>query len=160
MLVRLCIHLDAYLVMCYGLWSDLANYVCWFEYDMECGMAGTSFWLRTLVSELYYSGLLCIYMFPFMWVIYERLQIVCGRLITDVSGSLIIHFECEQVILLLISLWPPTLWTGSPDYVGLTTQNGDTCLRVNYILLHLVSFGIMLYVLSCHYLYRCSYDLT
>ena len=54
---------------------------------------------RSFIIQVYYA-----YMFPFMWVIYERLQIICGRLITDVSGSLIIRFECEQVILILIGL--------------------------------------------------------
>ena len=92
---------------------------------------------RSFIIQVYYS-----YMFPFMWVIYERLQIVYGRLITNMSGSLIIRFKCECVILILIGLWPPMLWTGSPDYVGLTIQNGDTCLRVNYILLPLVCFWL------------------
>ena len=54
---------------------------------------------RSFIIQVYYA-----YMFPFMWVIYERLQIVCGRLITDVSGSLIIRFEYEQLILILIGL--------------------------------------------------------
>ena len=110
---------------------------------------------RSFIIQVYYA-----YMFPFMWVIYERLQIVCGQLITDVSGSLIIRFECEQVILILIGLWPPTLWTGSPDYVGLTTQNGDTCLRVNYILLLLVSFGLCYTFFLVMTFIIVSYDLT
>lgn len=54
---------------------------------------------RSFINQVYYA-----YMFLFMWVIYERLQIVCRWLITDVSGSLIIRFECEQVILVLIGL--------------------------------------------------------
>lgn len=90
------------------------------------------FLCRSFIIQVYYA-----YMFMFMWVIYGRLQL-------DIWT---VDHRCDR-----ITYNPLWMWTGYPDlflirsvydhrrygralpiYLGLTTQNGDTCLRVNHI---------------------------
>ena len=87
-----------------------------FEYDIKCETTSTSFWLKIMVSEHYWSGILWIYIYVFMWVIYKRLQIdiwTVDHLCDRITYNPFWIWTCYPDI--LIGLVPPTLWTSFPD---------------------------------------------
>ena len=105
---------------------------------------------------------LCVYVGHFM----DDCRSIYGRLITDVTGSLIIRFDYGQVILILFwSVYDHRRYGRAfPIYLGLTTHNGDTCHRV-ILYCSFVPFGFMSYIryhyYTCHFFYyyhTCLYS--
>ena len=141
-----------------GLWLSFDIRVCiykWlFEYDMKCGMANTLFWLMIFVSEHYQSGLLWIYVYVFMWVIYGRLQI-------DIWT---VDHRCDRITynplwlwtgypdFILIGLWPPTLWTGFPDLFRADHPQRGHLSPCDFILLLCAIWFYVIHSLSLLYL--------
>ena len=100
---------------------------------------------------------LCVYVGHFM----DDCRSIYGRLITDVTGSLIIRFDYGQVILILFwSVYDHRRYGRAfPIYLGLTTHNGDTCHRVIlYCSPCIVS--LLFYVLYHYYLCHCFIMIT
>lgn len=110
--------------------------------------------IRTLVSEFYYSGLLCIYV-----------SVYVGHLGTTA--------DCMWTVdhwYIRITYNPLWMWIGYPDFHRFITTNvmdGLSRLRrvdrpkrghLSPCELYIAPFSvfwIMLYILSCHYLYHC-----
>ena len=100
---------------------------------------------------------LCVYVGHFM----DDCRSIYGRLITDVTGSLIIRFVYAQVILILFwSVYDHRRYGRAfPIYLGLTTHNGDTCHRV-ILYCSLCIVRLLFYILSHYYLCHCFIMIT
>ena len=92
-----------------------------FEYDL-------GFLCRSIINQVYYEYMFMCICGSFM----DDCRSIYGRLITDVTGSLIIRFVYAQVILILFrSVYDHRRYGRAfPIYLGLTTHNGDTCHHV------------------------------
>ena len=141
--LRICLWLFFDLRVCIHEWL--------FEYDL-----GSLF--RSIINQVYYEYMCMCLCGSFM----DDCRSIYGRLITDVTGSLIIRFDYGQVILILFwSVYDHRRYGRAfPIYLGLTTHNGDTCHRV-ILYCSFVPFGFMSYIryhyYTCHFFY---YDHT
>ena len=111
--LRICLWLFFDLRVCIHEWL--------FEYDLR-------FLRRSIINQVYYEYVFMCLCGSFM----DDYRSIYGRLTTDVTGSLIICFVYEQVILILFwSVYDHRRYGRAfPIYLGLTIYNGDTCHRV------------------------------
>jgi len=115
------------------------------------------FLCRSIINQVYYEYMFMCLCGSFM----DDCRSIYGRLITDVTGSLIIRFVYAQVILILFwSVYDHRRYGRAfPIYLGLTTHNGDTCHRV-ILYCSFVPFGFMSYIRYRYYICHCFIMIT
>ena len=132
--LRICLWLFFDIRVCIHEWL--------FEYDL-------GFLCRSIINQVYYEYMFMCLCGSFM----DDCRSIYGRLITDVTGSLIIRFVYAQVILIR------HYGRAFPIYLGLTTHNGDTCHRM-ILYCSLCIVRLLFYVLSHYYLCHCFIMIT